>query len=75
MQTYVLEHDWGIVCDAIRREVSRGGQVYYIHNRVDNIERTASRLSSMLEGVSIAVGHGQMDEDTLGGVMERHVRR
>lgn len=71
VQTYVLEHDWGIVCDAIRREVSRGGQVYYIHNRVDNIERTASRLSSMLEGISIAVGHGQMDEDTLGGVMER----
>lgn len=71
VQTYVLEHDWGIVCDAIRREVSRGGQVYYIHNRVDNIERTASRLSSMLESVSIAVGHGQMDEDTLGGVMER----
>lgn len=71
VQTYVLEHDWGIICDAIRREISRGGQVYYIHNRVENIERTASRLSAMLEGVSIAVGHGQMDEDTLGGVMER----
>jgi transcription-repair coupling factor (superfamily II helicase) len=71
VQTYVLEHDWSILCDAIRREVSRGGQVYYIHNRVDNIERTASRLSAMLEGVSVAVGHGQMDEDSLSGVMER----
>ena len=71
VQTYVLEHDWGIVTDAIRRELSRGGQVYYIHNRVDNIERTASRLQSMLEGATVAVGHGQMDEETLGGVMER----
>jgi transcription-repair coupling factor (superfamily II helicase) len=71
VQTYVLEHDWGILTDAIRREVSRGGQVYYIHNRVENIERTASRLSSMLEGVTVAVGHGQMDEETLSGVMER----
>ena len=71
VQTYVLEHDWGILTDAIRREVSRGGQVYYIHNRVDNIERTASRLQAMLEGVSVAVGHGQMDEESLGGVMER----
>jgi transcription-repair coupling factor (superfamily II helicase) len=71
VQTYVLEHDWSILCDAIRREISRGGQVYYIHNRVDNIERTASRLSAMLEGVSVAVGHGQMDEESLGTVMER----
>ena len=71
VQTYVLEHDWGILADAIRREISRGGQVYYIHNRVDNIERTAARLQSMLEGVSVAVGHGQMDEESLGGVMER----
>lgn len=71
VQTYVLEHDWGILCDAIRREISRGGQVYYIHNRVENIDRTASRLSAMLEGISVAVGHGQMDEDSLGDIMER----
>lgn len=71
VQTYVLEHDWGIISDAIRREVSRGGQVYYLHNRVDNIERTASRLSAMLEGISVAVAHGKMDEDALGDVMER----
>ncbi|MEL4107119.1 transcription-repair coupling factor [Oscillospiraceae bacterium WX1] len=71
VQTYVLEHDWGIVCDAIRREVSRGGQVYYIHNRVDNIDRTAARLKTMLENITIGVAHGQMDEETLGDVMER----
>jgi transcription-repair coupling factor (superfamily II helicase) len=71
VQTYVLEHDWGVLCDAIHREVSRGGQVYYLHNRVDNIERTASRLADMLEGITVAVAHGQMDEDTLSDVMER----
>jgi len=71
VQTYVLEHDWGILCDAIRREIARGGQVYYIHNRVDSIERTAARLQGMLDGVAVAVCHGQMDEDALGSVMER----
>lgn len=71
VQTYVLEHDWNMIQDAIKREVSRGGQVYYIHNRVENIERTASRLSAMLEGISVAVAHGKMDEVTLRDVMER----
>ena len=71
VQTYVLEHDWSIVCDAIRRETSRGGQVYYLHNRIENIERVASQLSEMLPGMNIAVGHGQMDEDSLSDVMER----
>lgn len=71
VQTYVLEHDWGIICDAIRREVARGGQVYYLHNRVDSIERTAARLSAMLEGITIDVAHGKMDEEQLSDVMER----
>jgi transcription-repair coupling factor (superfamily II helicase) len=71
VQTYVLEHDWSIVCDAIRRETSRGGQVYYLHNRIENIDRVASRLMEMLPGMNIAVGHGQMDEDSLSDVMER----
>jgi len=73
VQTYVLEHDWGVIADAIRRELARGGQVYYLHNRIDTIERTAARLSKMLEGVTIAVAHGQMDEETLSGIMERMV--
>ena len=71
VQTYVLEHDWGILCDAMRREVSRGGQVYYLHNRVENIERTAARIREMLEGVSVGVAHGKMDEEELGRIMER----
>ncbi|MCL2152455.1 MAG: transcription-repair coupling factor [Oscillospiraceae bacterium] len=71
VQTYVMEHDWGVLCDAIRREISRGGQVYYLHNRIETIERVTVRLSEMLEGVSLAVAHGKMDEDSLSDVMER----
>ncbi len=71
VQTYVLEHDWGILADAMRKELARGGQVYYLHNRVDNIERTAIKISEMLGGASVAVAHGKMDEDALSDVMER----
>jgi len=71
VQTYVLEHDPGILCDAIRREVSRGGQVYYLFNRIDNIDRVAGRLAEMLPDIRIAIAHGRMDEDDLGDVMEQ----
>ena len=71
VQTYVMEHDWGVVTDAIRREVSRGGQVYYLHNRIDNIERTAARIMQMLPEVSVDVAHGRMNEQELSAVMEK----
>ena len=72
VQTYVLEHDWGVIADAIRRELSRGGQVYYLHNRVETIDRCALKLRSLLgEEVSIAVAHGKMDERTLSSVMHQ----
>ena len=48
VQTYVLEHDWAIIEDAVRRELGRGGQVYYLHNRVESIDATAARLQKML---------------------------
>jgi len=73
VQTYVMEHDWGVVCDAIKREILRGGQVYYIHNRIESIERTASRLKKLLEDVTVSVAHGQMDEDGLSSAMENVV--
>ncbi len=73
VQTYVLEHDFSIIADAIRREVARGGQVYYLHNRIETIERTAGKLSKMLEGVNIVVAHGQMDEENLSVIMEKMV--
>ena len=72
VQTYVLEHDWGILTDAIRRELSRGGQVYYLHNRVDSIDATAARLHEMLGGdVAVETAHGKMAEGELSRVMSR----
>ena len=47
VQTYVLEHDWGILADAMRRELERGGQVYYLHNHTESIARTANKLSRL----------------------------
>ena len=69
VQTYVLEYDAGVLHDAIRREVSRGGQVYYLHNRVETIERCAAKLKEALPDISLAVAHGQMSEDALSEVM------
>ena len=72
VQTYVLEYENDVIDDAIRRELSRGGQVYYLHNRVESIEATAFRLRERLgDQVEIGIGHGQMDEATLSDVMQR----
>ena len=71
VQTYVIEHDWTAVCDAIRRELVRGGQVYYLHNRVENIDHTALRLQKLLgEEATVGVVHGQMDEEHISRVMD-----
>ena len=71
VQTFVMEQDEKAVCDAIRRELLRGGQVYYLHNRVENIEHVALRLQKLLGGgVSVGVAHGKMDEEQLSRVMD-----
>jgi transcription-repair coupling factor (superfamily II helicase) len=69
VQTYVLEASDELIRDAIMREVSRGGQVFYVHNRVQSIDRVAEHVSSLVPAVRIAVGHGQMKEDKLEQVM------
>ncbi len=72
VQTYVLEHDWGVLSDAMRRELERGGQVYYLHNRVETIDRTASRIQAMLgEDAAVGVAHGKMTQEELNDVMTR----
>ena len=74
VQTFVMEHDWNVLADAMSRELQRGGQVYYLHNRVEDIERTARKVSEVLGGaVTVGVGHGQMDKQMLADVMERVV--
>ena len=72
VQTYVLEHDWGVLSDAMRRELERGGQVYYLHNRVETIDRTASRIQAMLgEDAAVGVAHGKMTQEAIDEVMSR----
>ena len=74
VQTYVLEHDWGILEDAMRKELARGGQIYYLHNRVETIDLTASRIQKLLgPEVRVAVGHGKMGEQELSAVMQAMV--
>jgi len=71
VQTYVLEHDNGVLLEAIRRELRRGGQVYYLHNRVEDIERVAVNLKTNLPEASIAVAHGKMSEEQLSDIWRR----
>ena len=70
VQTFVIEHNNAIIDDAIRREIERGGQVYYLHNRVETIDQCASALKRRIPGLSVAVAHGKMGEDALGDVMQ-----
>ncbi|HET7026265.1 MAG TPA: transcription-repair coupling factor [Candidatus Limnocylindrales bacterium] len=69
IQTRVAEASAGLVRDAILRELDRGGQVFYVHNRVETIEAQAEQLRRMLPNARIVVGHGQMPEGTLENVM------
>jgi len=74
VQTYVVEHDWGMLADAMRREIDRGGQVYYLHNRVESIDSTAAQIQRLVgEDVRVAVGHGKMEEKQLSAVMQQMV--
>ena len=67
--TYVGEYDDRAVGEAIRRELLREGQVFYVHNRVQDIERTAEHVRDLVPEARVAVAHGQMDEGTLEQVV------
>ena len=69
VQTYVMEHNTAVLDDAIRREIERGGQVYYLHNRVESIDQCAGALIRRIPGLKVAVAHGKMSEDALSDVM------
>lgn len=68
VQTYVLEHDWGVLVEAMEKELRRGGQVYYLYNKVETIERTAAKIREFLPDANIGVAHGKMSEDELSNV-------
>jgi transcription-repair coupling factor (superfamily II helicase) len=75
VRTFVGPHEERLITAAIRRELARGGQVFFVHNRVQTIEREHRRLEGLIPEARIAVGHGQMDEDTLERTMISFWRR
>ena len=71
VETYVLEYDEGIVSEAIRKELARGGQVYYLHNRVDTINECAARIGKLVPGARIGIAHGKMTEEQISSVWQQ----
>ena len=63
--TYVMEHDWGIVMQAIQKELRRSGQVYYIHNRIDSIYSCAEKIRTLIPDARVGVAHGRMSEEQM----------
>ena len=70
VETFVLEYNEPILAEAMKKELARGGQVYYIHNRVDNIEACASRVSQLVPGARVGIAHGKMTEAELNPVWQ-----
>ncbi|WP_087064788.1 transcription-repair coupling factor [Intestinibacillus massiliensis] len=69
VQTFVIEFSEPVVNDAMRRELARGGQVYYLHNRVESIDRTANRIQKAFPDARIGVAHGKMTQRELANIM------
>jgi transcription-repair coupling factor (superfamily II helicase) len=73
VETIVVQYDERVIRDAIQRELNRGGQVFFLHNRVMTIETMRSKLQMLVPHARIVVGHGQMESDELEEVMTRFV--
>jgi transcription-repair coupling factor (superfamily II helicase) len=73
VETIVTQYDERVIRDAIQREINRGGQVFFLHNRVMTIDTMAQKLKTLLPNARIVVGHGQMDSDDLEEVMTQFV--
>ena len=74
VQTYVLEHDDGVIFDAIARELARGGQVLYLYNKIENIEYIAERISEALPEARVAAAHGRMEKEDIEDIWQELVR-
>jgi transcription-repair coupling factor (superfamily II helicase) len=75
IQTHVVRFDQRVIATAIRNELERGGQVYFVHNRVESIHSMGNLLQRLVPEARIGVGHGQMSEDALERVMVEFVAR
>ena len=73
VETLICPYDERIIRDAIQRELSRQGQVYFLHNRIHSIEKIAGRIRELVPGARVEIGHGQMDEHELEAIMQRFV--
>ena len=74
VQTFVVEYSHNMIKEAIQRELNRGGQVYFIYNRIQSIEKWAQKLQELVPGARIAVGHGQMPEQKLEKIMHEFMQ-
>ena len=74
VQTYVMEFDEAMIHEAIRRELRRGGQVFYLFNKVEGIYRVADRIQAAIPDARIAVAHGKMDRDAIEEVWDALIR-
>ena len=75
VQTYVIEHQHGVIIQAIQKELRRGGQVYYIHNRIESLEACAYKISQSLPDARIGIAHGQMSESEISEVWRQLLER
>ncbi|MBR4904081.1 MAG: transcription-repair coupling factor [Selenomonadaceae bacterium] len=69
VQTYVIEDDDEIIAEALRREIRRGGQVYFVYNRIETIDLMRDRLTELVPEAKIQTAHGQMSDDFLENIM------
>ncbi|HCH28905.1 MAG TPA: transcription-repair coupling factor [Ruminococcaceae bacterium] len=75
VQTYVLEQNNAVIKEAINKELRRGGQVYYLHNRVESIVNCAARIMNMLPSARVGIAHGKMSEDELSDIWQKLIDR
>ncbi|MCR4937368.1 MAG: transcription-repair coupling factor [Lachnospiraceae bacterium] len=75
IQTFICEYNDETVREALKRELVRGGQIYYVHNRVANIAEVAGEVSALVPGAKVAYAHGQMSENELEDIMMAFINR
>ena len=75
IQTFICEYNEEMVREAVKRELMRGGQVYYVYNRIANIAEIADEVSALVPGAKVAFAHGQMSENLLEDIMMSFINR